>query len=329
MELTWINKLRIAAVASLGIVVIGLWAWPLAAPADPLSPVRASNVSPSGTMTLLLLAFGLGCAGYFIAWPHGREIGILAVPFGLMVWAGRCGPMRVLTQACKQPYERETLASSLRFEPIYWLLVVAAGFAGVLLAQYLRGVRKATDEEGAGVGTEKGKSTHAWVPKRDPSRLRSPSDLLKFAPSHSPSSLLSGLLALGATVPLAHFLVGVFAQDVATSRNVMPTQPPIGQLLFAVMAAFAVPTFAIKKFADLSYIWPMIASAFIIVFAQAMYCHAETVRQLAETRPATFFPHSALTILPVQFVALGTLGSVLGYWMAVRYDWWRKHESAG
>ena len=31
MELTWINKLRIAAVAALGIVVIGLLAWPLAA----------------------------------------------------------------------------------------------------------------------------------------------------------------------------------------------------------------------------------------------------------------------------------------------------------
>lgn len=99
MELTWINKLRIAAVAALGIVVIGLLAWPLAAPADPLSPVRAWSISPFGTMTLLILAFGLGFAGYFVAWPHGREIGILAVPFGLMVWAGRSGPMRVLTQA--------------------------------------------------------------------------------------------------------------------------------------------------------------------------------------------------------------------------------------
>jgi hypothetical protein len=141
--------------------------------------------------------------------------------------------------------------------------------------------------------------------------------------------LLSGLLALVATILLGHFLVGVFAQDVATSRNVTPTQPPVGQILFAIFAAFAIVAFAIKKFADLGYIWPIIGSAFITAFAQAVCYHAETIRQFAETRPATFFPHAALTILPVQFVALGTLGSILGYWMAVRYDWWRRHESVG
>ncbi|GAI88636.1 unnamed protein product, partial [marine sediment metagenome] len=28
----------------------------------------------------------------------------------------------------------------------------------------------------------------------------------------------------------------------------------------------------------------------------------------------------------VQMVALGTLGSIAGYWMGIRYDFWRKHE---
>jgi hypothetical protein len=297
MELTWINKLRITAVATLGIVVIGLLAWPLAAPADPLSPVRAWSVSPLGTITLLILAFGLGFAGYFIAWPHGREIGILAVPFGLTVWAGRSGSMRVLTQGCKEPYERETLAFSLLFEPVFWLLVVAAGFAGVLLAQHLR-------------------SPSTEPPEDEPTKS-----------ANSVNTYLGGLLALVATVLLAHFFVGVFAQDVATSRNVTPTQPPVGQIIFAVIAAFAVAAFLIKKFTNLSYIWPAIGSVFITGFAQAIYCGSAAVRQFVETRPATFFPHSALTILPVQYVTLGTLGSILGYWMAVRYDWWRKHES--
>ena len=63
MELTSINKLRIAAVAALGIGVLGLLAWPLAAPADPLTPVRAWSISPSGTLALLVLAFGLGFVG--------------------------------------------------------------------------------------------------------------------------------------------------------------------------------------------------------------------------------------------------------------------------
>ncbi len=52
MELTRINKLRIAAIATLGIVVIGILSWPLAAPSDPLMPVRASGNSLPGTLLL-------------------------------------------------------------------------------------------------------------------------------------------------------------------------------------------------------------------------------------------------------------------------------------
>ena len=296
MELTWLNKLRIAAVAALGIFAIGVLAWPLAAPADPLSPVRASGISPSGTIALLLVAFGLGFAGYFVAWPHGREIGILTVPFGLMVWAGRAGPMRVLMQARNQPYEREALALSLRFEAVYWLLLVAAGFAGVLLAQYLRPPPKPPVDQ----------------PTRSYGNI---------------NTYLTGLLALAATVLVAHFSVGVLVQDVSMSRNITPTQPPIGQIIFGVTAAFAVAAFLVKKLTNLSYLGPIIGSVFITGFAQAIYGNAQSIRQFAETRPATFFPHSALTILPIQFVALGTLGSIIGYWLAVRYDWWRKHES--
>jgi hypothetical protein len=296
MELTWLNKLRIAAVAALGIFAIGVLAWPLAAPADPLSPVRASGISPSGTIALLLVAFGLGFAGYFVAWPHGREIGILTVPFGLMVWAGRAGPMRVLMQARNQPYEREALALSLRFEAVYWLLLVAAGFAGVLLAQYLRPPPKPPVDQ----------------PTRSYGNI---------------NTYLTGLLALAATVLVAHFSVGVLVQDVSMSRNLTPTQPPIGQIIFGVTAAFAVAAFLVKKLTNLSYLGPIIGSVFITGFAQAIYGNAQSIRQFAETRPATFFPHSALTILPIQFVALGTLGSIIGYWLAVRYDWWRNHES--
>ncbi len=298
MELTSIDKLRIAAVAALGMVVLGFLAWPLASPADPLAPVRAWNIGASGTLALLVLAFGLGFAGYFVAWPHGREIGILAVPFGLTIWAGRSGPMRVLTQACPQPSDREALASSLRFEPVYWLLIVAAGFAGVLLAQYLRAPSAQAQDEPA--ASDRPSSTYVTV-----------------------------ALALAGTVLIANFFLGVFAQDVATSRNMAPTQPPVGQIIFAVIAAFAVAAFLVKKLTNLGYLWPALASAFVLAFAQAFYDGAKVLRQFAETRPATSFPHSTLAILPVQLVALGTLGSILGYWLAVRYDWWRKHESAG
>ncbi|MEN6574848.1 MAG: hypothetical protein ABFD90_00800 [Phycisphaerales bacterium] len=296
MELTWINKLRITAVAALGIVVIGFLAWPLVAPPDPLLPVRATSISLPGTLLLLALAFGIGFAGYFIAWPHGREIGILGVPFGLAIWAGRSGSMQALTQAYTETAERASLVHSLRIEPLYWLLLVAAGFAGVLVAQRLRPGSKPP----AGDDSPKNREGE--------------------------NIYVNGAIALVVAVLVSLFFLGIFAQNLTMSRDIT-TQPDGGQIIFAVAAAFAVAAFVIKKFLDLSYLWSAAASSLVLALAQVAYYRTAMVQRFAETYPATFFPHSIFAVLPVQLVALGTLGSVLGYWMAVRYDYWRKHET--
>ncbi|MGE5294729.1 MAG: hypothetical protein ACM3VT_07860 [Solirubrobacterales bacterium] len=310
MELTWINKLRIAAVATLGIVVIGILAWPLAAPADPLLPVRASDISLSGTLLLLALALAIGFAGYFIAWPHGREIGILGVPFGLAIWAGRSGPMRALTQVWNEPAERVTLEHSFRPEPLYWLVIVAAGFAGVLLAQRLRRApASATSDE-----------PHLPVSPE-------PTDGKSSTRSQNTSVYVNVLIGVVVAVLISQFFVGVFAQNIELSRRIA-AQPAMGQIIFAVTGAFAVAAFVVKRYLGLSYLLPAAASIFVTTFAQAVYYRSGTIRQFAETYPAPFFPHSVFAILPVQLVALGAIGSVVGFWMAVRYDYWRKHEIA-
>ena len=299
MELTWINKLRIALVAALGAIVIGIGAWPLAAPIDPLLPVRAWDISFLGTIVLLLLAFGVGFAGYFLAWPHGREIGILGVPFGLAVWAGRSGPMRALTQALNKPDQREALLHSLRFEPAYWLLIVAAGFAGVLAAQRLYGGSR---------------------PAPSLAQVRS-----RF----NPGVYLNGAISLLVSTILIAFLTGVFAQDLCTSYELAAAQPATGQIIFALLAAFAGAAFVAKKFLGMSYLWPALAALLVWPFADAVYGNSQTVTKFAETQPATSFPHAIFAILPLQFVAVGALGAVTGYWLAIRYEYWRRHGSAG
>lgn len=308
MELTWINKLRIAAVATLSVVVIGILAWPLAAPADPLLPVRASDISLPGALLLIVLALAVGFAGYFIAWPHGREIGILGVPFGLAVWAGRSGPMRALTQIWTEPAERVTLVHSLLPEPFYWLLVVAAGFAGVLLAQRLRPVPRIAPSNDA---------TPAPVPQS--------TDKESSPPRKVANVYVNGLIAVVVAALVSQFFLGVFGQNLAMSRNVA-AQPAVGQIVFAVTGAFAVAAFVVKRFLDMSYVLPAAASVLVTALAQAVYYRAPTIRQFAETYPAPFFPHSVFAIVPVQLVALAAIGSVIGFWMAVRYDYWRRHE---
>jgi len=297
MELTWINKLRIAAIATLGIVVIGILSWPLAAPPDPLMPVRASGISLPGTLLLLALAFGIGFAGYFIAWPHGREIGILGVPLGLTTWAVRSGSMQTLTQVYEKAPERMALVHSLRFEPIYWLLLVAAGFAGVLVAQRLRPGSTPTASADDRANSRTGENTY-----------------------------VNGAIALLATILISLFFLGIFTRNLAVSRHVA-AQPDGGQIVFGVIATFAVAAFVVKRFLDLSYVLPAVASSLVLILAQVAYYRAGTIQRFAETHPATFFPHSIFAVLPIQLVALGTLGSVLGYWIAVRYDYWKNHET--
>ncbi|UCC23404.1 MAG: hypothetical protein JSW23_04955, partial [Planctomycetota bacterium] len=80
-------KLRIAAAVGCGIVLIGILAWPLAAPPEPFWPVLvfAGVISLTDVIVLALLALAAGFVAYFLSWPYGREIAILAVPSGLTV----------------------------------------------------------------------------------------------------------------------------------------------------------------------------------------------------------------------------------------------------
>ena len=120
MELSWPTKLKITATAVVGIVLIGILAWPLAEPADPLGAVLAGSISLVGVITLAVLALLAGFVGYFISWPYGRQIGILAVPAGLAVWALRTGNVANLIQQNPTLTQRQGLFETFKWEPIFW-----------------------------------------------------------------------------------------------------------------------------------------------------------------------------------------------------------------
>jgi len=189
------------------------------------------------------------------------------------------------------------------------MLLVAAGFAGFLLAQRLRQAPRnpLLDPEPQPASKEP-------VGNESSSRRQA----TNFYTNLSIALLISVVISL--------FFVGVFVQNLAMSRNV-PAQAAVGQILFGVTGAFAVAAFVVKRFLNLSYILPAVASIFVVAVAQVLHYRGETIQKFAEAYPAPFFPHSVFAIVPVQLVALGALGSVLGFWMAVRYDWWKKHET--
>jgi hypothetical protein len=190
--------------------------------------------------------------------------------------------------------QRMALVESFQWEPFFWLIVVAAGFVGVLLAKKLGPNKNPAVQE-------KSKAT--------------------------PGEYLNIIIALVCSGFIAQFCIRIVAQDVRVSDNTLGSvvgQPAVGQVVFGVLVSFGVAAFVAKKFLNVGYIWPSISSAFVTAFIATIY--AREASYLVQNWPPAFFSNSVISILPVQMVAFGTLGSVAGYWMAIRYEYWRKHE---
>ncbi len=296
MKLSWLMKLRIAVAVAVGVLLIGVCAWPLAAPDEPFGVVSVPGFT--NAVILMGLAFLTGFVVYFLCWPYGWQIGILAVPSGLAVWAARCGSIANLMQMNPTLGQRKEIFTALRWEPIFWLAVVAVGFGGVLLGQKIS--RRKPDQQ--------------EVPEKSNSKS---------------NAYLNTAIALIGSVLIAQFLIGIFAQDVRMSdgkSGSVVAQPATGQIVFAVLVSFGITAFLVKKFLNASYVWPIVASALVTGFAIVTYVKLDMLQHLVQYWPAAFFSNAVTSILPVQMVAFGSLGSVAGYWLAIRYNYWREHE---
>lgn len=297
MELSLLMRLRIAASVATGVILIGILAWPLASSSVPMNAVLAADIGTGGLVTLVVLSFLAGIIAYFVSWPYGREIGILAVPSGLTIWAVRSGSMSTLLQLNPTIEQRQSIYSSFIVDSAFWLVLVAAGFIGVLLAQkIISGSRR----------TKKSKK-----------------------PGTKSVQYLSAIIAMAGTVFITQFCIRIFAQDISFSDDKLGSivsQPSVGQIVFAVFISFGIAAFIVKKFLDVSYIWPAIATVFLTIFAVNSYAREDVLLYFIQQWPSSIFINSIISILPVQLVAFGCLGSVAGYWMAIRYSYWRKHE---
>jgi hypothetical protein len=258
----------------------------------------------------LALAFVIGLASYFLSWPYGSQIGVLAVPAGLAVWAARSGDIGTLMQLNTPIIRREQIFSTLRLEPLLWLAVVMAGLLGVFIASRI--IRPAgTTPEPAGKSATK----------------------LAGKPSkHSIGNLVSAIVAIIGSAVVAQLFIGLFARDSTVTDATAVTaiaQPATGQIAFAVVVAFMLAGFLVKKVLDFDYILPIISSCLVTPFAIIAYGKHDVLEYFAHHWPAVFFPNPVLAALPIQIVAFGTIGATVGCWLAVRYDYWHQHEISG
>jgi hypothetical protein len=302
MELTWSIRLRIAAAAAVGIAVIGIYAWPMVAPADQFGVVSVINgtISVYDVLVLLGLAFGVGLIAYFLSWPYGSRIGILAVPAGLAVWAVRCGSMGTLLQLNTSIVSRQQIYSAFCWEPVLWLAIVAAGYLGVFLASQI---------------VHPAKTGETGKPQK-----------------RGFGVLLNVVIAVVGSAVLAQFFIGLLARDFTiwdSTNGAAVAQPAMGQIVFAVLVSFGIVGFLVQMVLGVDYVWPVIGSCLVNFVAVSSYGKYDVLEYFIQRWPAVFFSNSVLAVLPVQIVAFGSLGAIAGYWMAVRYEYWHRREIKG
>jgi hypothetical protein len=294
MELTWLMRLRIGAAAVIGVVLVGIIAWPWGNPPDPYGTIFIKSIGLNGIVTLMIMAFLAGLIAYFATWPYGKEIGILAVPFGISIWAVRAGSVSYLMQMNTAVeiniavQRRQELLSMFQYESLFWIAVLIVGFAGVILGEKIRPAKK-----------------------------------YKAETNTKHNKYLNPILAIIVSFVVVHISIKILAKDVIMSDNMagyVVAQPVIGQIIFAVLVSFGLAAFIVKKLFNVTYYWPIAASVLITAFSASSYAKEQLLQHIIELWPASFFPDVIVSILPVQIVVFGALGSVAGYWMAVCYQ---------
>jgi hypothetical protein len=319
VELSWLMRLRIAAAMGAGALLIGILCWPSAAPAEPFGVVAAGNLDGGGIVRLLILSLLSGFLGYFLSWPFGKQIAVLAAPTGLAVWSIRSGSMANLMQANSTVDVRMAIFEKLRWESFFWLVVVLAGFAGVYLANQIRGIRLRRDFGGqAPAQRDKGTKTVG--------KGGFEAEIKRLKQGIRNVNILTAVLgsALIAVIIILQLAQGERFYD--ERLGYLTGQPDKGQIIFGVIGGFAGAGFVAKKFLGVGYFGSILAAPVITIFVSISYANQAAVEHLTADWPAVFFANSLVCILPIQMVSFGTLGAIAGYWMAVRYNYWRRHE---
>lgn len=292
-NVNWLMRLRIITALVIGVLVLGVLGWPLVRPADPLAPVTflGGGVGPADLILAALLAFAAGALACLACYPFGKEIGLLAAPAGLAYWAVVGGSMRVLLLTHSPAAERLAAYSFLKWENFFWFLLVVAGGLGGWVAARL-------------------------VPSKPviPQRTEKP----KFGAAR----VISIIAALVVCIVAAQFLIRLIAQNVHYKDIHLGSvigQPGNLQIALAVFVAFTAAAFLSGYFLNVGYIVVALSAPIFGFYIVKTACTPAVLGYMADNWAVAYYPNALCAILPIQLISFAAIGSITGYWIAVRY----------
>lgn len=299
-ELSWLSKIRLIIALAIGVFLVGILPWKNIQPAEHgVFALLSGTINPQDLMICGLYALAAGFLASIISTPLGFQIGVLAAPAGMAAWSFRSASLSTLFQAAPDVNSRMAVYSKLHLEAFIWLVLFLLGFVGAYAADKL--LRRKT--------------------------LNLPD---KFEGSLKLQAPVAIVVALVGSVIVGVYLLNILAADVNFPDPKLGTvtgQPSNLQIAFAVIITFMVLGFCSKLFLGVNYVWPAIATAIVSYYSIILYAKQPTLDYMSISWAAVFYSKTAISILPIQMVAFGCIGSVWGYWLAAQYHFWREFES--
>ncbi|MCK4999355.1 MAG: hypothetical protein KAS23_07465 [Anaerohalosphaera sp.] len=297
--ISFMDRIRFGLSLAIGIAILGFVGLALLKHPIPLTGITFyhGGITIADTAICAALAFAASFIAYFAAYPAGPEMAPLAAPAGLAYIVFRSGDMLSLINLNSTAIQRQDLYSALKLEGFYFLLIIAAGLLGVIVAMKLTGKQLQLSPQ----------------PK-----------LHKFKFNKG----LSIAIAIVAAAVIAQFTIGILAQDVRYRDIELGTvigQVHTGQIAFAVIVGFAIAAFAVEYLLAVSYIPVVFAAAVLSFYSLKFYANPGVLEHMAKNWPAAFFPRAICSILPIQMVTFAAIGAVLGNIAAVKF---RQNENA-
>ena len=224
-----------------------------------------------------------------------------------------------------QGQARSAMFYGMMGEVLFWGFLVAIGF---IVARMIRAMMTSSPEESsdapgenpqkpAKTGSGKGKS-------RQPVRQGG-----GFRHRQTSSRLMNGLMAAGfcgvVTLLLLLILVQSETEPLAAAKDIqVGSPPPVKQIIFATGLAFFLGALASHQLFEVRLGWFLLCPLLISFLVYALGAYKGVLP--AVDVPPQFMPKSVLfaTILPIQFVGVGALTVIMGYWYSFEMHYHRR-----
>jgi len=315
-------KIRLSLVLALSWVIFamaGRSAW-LLSPSDvPFTIVfrhqRAFLVIITASLVLVATVLAIVLAG-----RYARHIALVAAPAGLSAWAVTTAGIDRLFLIHYQQAQRTAMFLAMLADLLPWFALVFLGYLITILFTRQPNTNRPPELQKA--PPEKSKSTASQ--NRPKTRPKKP---ILFTDTPWFRSALGVILTCTITVVLLKILLQSGQAHVSAERQQMirvMTVPRIGQIIFAVITAFLLGTSVSHQLLK-TPLWPILAAPPLV--AALAYLFAARLDTTVLSNAPLFVPSAAAlaTVLPMQYVSLGSLAVIAGFWFSVRTSRIRRH----